>query len=406
MILRAKHLLPMARPPIEDGAVVVEGDTVVAAGPTKEIQASHAGEVRDLGEVVLLPGLINAHCHLDYTDMVGEVGWRGSFIDWILRLVEAKKSRSDEQYLAAIQSGITRLLKSGTTTVVNFECFPSLIDQLPPTPLRIWWCLELIDVNRAWPVEDIVQEALKIIAAHQNVPGGFGLAPHAPYTASGALYRLSNWCSRERNLLVTTHLAESEQEDDMFRRGAGPMYDYFRRAGRDMSDCKRVGPAQLLSELGVLGPHCLAAHANCLAPLDVTLLKQSGTHVVHCPKSHRFFNQPAPLLSAFWANDINVCLGTDSLASNDTLDLFAEMKMLTRTYPQLEAEKILSMATVCGAQALNLSDKLGRTVPGAWADLIAVPLNGDVDPYEAVVYAEKPVCFSMIGGKVVHDEKL
>ncbi|MGD0649879.1 MAG: amidohydrolase family protein [Verrucomicrobiia bacterium] len=407
MILRAKFVLPMVQPPIEDGAVVVEGDTVLAVGPAKDIQTGYGGEVRDLGEVVLLPGLINAHCHLDYTDMVHEVEWRGSFIEWILQLVALKQLRSDKQYLAAIQSGMTQLLKSGTTSVVNIECFPPLIDQLPPAQLRIWWCMELIDFNRPDPAKDIAQQALEVIAARQNILGGFGLAPHAPYTVSGDLYRLAGQHTRARNILLTTHLAESEQEDDMFRHGTGPMYDYFLRAGRDMSDCRRVGPVQLLSELTVLAPNCLAAHANYLTPLDVTLLKQSGAHVVHCPKSYRFFNRPTPLLSVFWQNDINVCLGTDSLVSNDTLDMFAEMQTLTREFPRVSAEKVLSMATVCGAKALNLSDKLGKIAADAWADLIAVPLDGArVDPYEAVVYAETPVCFSMIGGKVVHDAEV
>jgi aminodeoxyfutalosine deaminase len=356
--------------------------------------------------VVLSPGLINAHCHLDYTDMVHEVECRGSFIEWILQLVALKQLRSDKQYLAAIQSGMTQLLKSGTTSVINIACFPPLIDQLPPSQLRIWWCMELIDFNRSDSAKDIVRQALEVIAAHQNVHGGFGLAPHAPYTVSGDLYRLAGQHTRARNILLTTHLAESEQEDDMFRRGNGPMYDYFLRAGRDMNDCRRVGPVQLLSEAGVLGPNCLVAHANCLTPLDVTLLKQSGTHIVHCPKSHRFFNRSTPLLSVFWQNNINVCLGTDSLASNDTLDMFAEMQALTREFPRLSADKVFAMATVCGAKALNLSDRLGKIAPGAWADLIAVPLDGEgVDPYEAVVFAENPVCFSMVGGRVAHNEK-
>jgi cytosine/adenosine deaminase-related metal-dependent hydrolase len=338
--------------------------------------------------------------------MVHEVEWRGSFIEWILQLVALKQLRSDKQYLAAIQSGMMQLLKSGTTSVINIECFPPLIDQLPPSRLRTWWCMELIDFNRPDPAKDIAQRAIEVIAAHQSVHGGFCLAPHAPYTVSGDLYRLAGQHARARNILLTTHLAESEEEDDMFRRGTGPMYDYFLRSGRDMSDCRRVGPVQLLSELTVLAPNCLAAHANYLTPLDVTLLKQSGTHVVYCPKSHRFFNRPTPLLGVFWQNDINVCLGTDSLVSNDTLDMFAEMQTLTREFPQLSAEKVLAMATVWGAKALNLSDKLGKIAPGAWADLIAVPLEGEgVDPYEAVVFAEKPVCFSMVGGKVAHDEK-
>src|ERR1041385_5739586 len=144
MILRAKLVVPMSQPPINDGAVVVDGDMVVAVGPVKDIRAQHAGDVRDLGEVALAPGLINAHCHLDYSDMVNEVKWRGSFIEWLLDLLVAKQQRSEPQFLAAIQSGLEKLVKSGTTTVVNIESFPTLIDRVGPTPLRVCWCLELI----------------------------------------------------------------------------------------------------------------------------------------------------------------------------------------------------------------------------------------------------------------------
>jgi cytosine/adenosine deaminase-related metal-dependent hydrolase len=407
MILRARLVVPMSQPPIEDGAIVIENDQIIAIGPTTDIRAQHAGAMRDLGEVAVSPGLINAHCHLDYSDMLDEVEWRGSFIEWILQLVALKRLRSEKQYRAAIQSGIAQLVRSGTTTVVNIECFPGLIESVLPSPLRIWWCLELIDFNPTEPsnLEDLMQQALEGISKQQDLPGGWGLAPHAPYTVSAALYRHAAQVSREMKILFTTHLAESEQEDDMFRRGTGPMYDYFSRAGRSMGDCKRMGTVQLLSEYGVLGPNCLAAHANCLAPPDIARLKETGTHVVHCPKSHRFFNRDTPLLGLLWRDGINVCLGTDSLASNDTLDMFAEMRTLARMFPGLSAERLLSMATVCGAKALNLGDKLGKLAVGAWADLIAVPLGGEgMDSYEAVVFAEKPVCFSMMGGKVVFDE--
>jgi cytosine/adenosine deaminase-related metal-dependent hydrolase len=390
----------MSQPPINDGAVVVDGDMIVAVGPVKDIRAQHAGDVRDLGEVALAPGLINAHCHLDYTDMVNEVEWRGSFIEWILQLTAVKKLHSEKQYLAGINSGIEQLLKSGTTTVVNIESFPSLIDQIDETPLRVFWCLELMDFNRTDAPYDIAQEALEFIAARPN--GSFALSPHAPYTVSAELYRLSGQHAKARNILLTTHLAESQEEDDMIRRGSGHMYDYFLRAGRDMGDCKRLGPAQLLDEYGALGPNCLAAHANCLTPLDVKLLAETGTHVTHCPKTHRFFNRGTPMLPSLQQQGVNVCLGTDSLASNDTLNMFAEMQTLAHIFPRVAAEEILTMATLNAARALNHGEKLGRIAPGAWADLIAVPLEVEpADPYEAVVFAEQPVNFSMIGGRVV-----
>lgn len=408
MILRAKQVLPMKAPPIEDGAVVVEGDAIVAVGPAKEISATNTGEVRDLGEVVLLPGLINAHCHLDYTDMVGEVAWNGNFMEWILQLVAAKTLHSDKQFVAAISHGLSQLARSGTTSVVNIESFPVLLNEIPPPSIRVWWCLELIDFSRKEAPREVVEAALKFIREHADNSGQFTLSPHAPYTASAELYRLCGDAARALRVPLTTHVAESAEEEDMFRRGIGPMFDYFRRAGRDMSDCKRVGVVQLLDELGVLGPNCIAAHCNKLTPPEIIQLQRSGTHVVHCPNSHRFFARGTPLLSALWEKQVNVCLGTDSMSSNSTgaeLSMFSEMQTMTRVFPRMPAQQILEMATVCGAKALNLSGKIGELSPGAWADLIAVPIDaGNVDPYEAVVYAEKPITFSMVGGKETHNE--
>jgi cytosine/adenosine deaminase-related metal-dependent hydrolase len=234
--------------------------------------------------------------------------------------------------------------------------------------------------------------------------GGFGLSPHAPYTAGELLYRFAAHHARAANILLTTHLAESVEEDEMFRFGIGPMYEYLKRSGRDMGDCKRTGPVPLLSERGVLGKNCLAVHANFLTAADVRMLAETGTHIVHCPKSHRFFGRQLPLLAGWREQGINVCLGTDSLASNDKLDMFAEMQTLAHVFPRMTPEEILSLATVNPAKALNRADKLGKIAPGAWADLIAVPLaEGMTEPYEAVVFSENPVCFVMVGGKVLHE---
>jgi len=405
MIIRARFVLPMGQPPIDDGAVVVEGDKITAVGKTSEIRAAHTGEVRDLGERVLAPGLINSHCHLDYTRLRGEVEWHGSFTAWILQLVVAKQLHPEKEFAGGIQRGLDMLARSGTTTVVNIESFPGLIEQILPTKLRVWWCLELIDLNRTDEAKSVAEGALEFIAAHPNVRGGFGLSPHAPYTASGELYRLSAQYAHGRNIPLTTHVAESQEEDDMIRRGTGQMYDYFLRAGRDMSDCKRAGPVQLLSEYGVLGHNCIAAHANCLTPLDITLLKQTGTHVVHCPKTHRFFHRDMPFFQTMKEQGINVCLGTDSMASNDSLNMLEEMQQMAQVFPRLSADELLEMATVNAAKALNQTGKLGRIAPGAWADLIAAPLEGGgVDPYESIVFANKSVSFSMVGGEVLFDE--
>ena len=375
MRLKAKWVLPVSDPPIKNGVVEITKNTITAVRTDGNIDI-------DLGDAVLLPGLINAHCHFDYTNFSGRVPYRGSFSGWIHDVVALKAQQTRADFSIGIQSGITLSLQAGTTTAVNIVCFPELISQLPPTPLRIIWCPELIDLTHC--IVDLPE-------------AGAGLSPHAPYTASATLYR---HCAKTGRFL-TTHLAESIEEDEMFRWGRGTLYEACRGWGRLMSDCGHRGPVELLQSYGVLGAHCLAVHANCLSETDVKILAQSGTSVVHCPKTHRFFGRTtAPVMQLLQAG-VNVCLGTDSLASNNTLDLFAEMRELAEAFPQLLPEQILRFVTTHAARALNESNRLGQIKAGAVADLIAVPVGGHTDPYAAVVRADHPVLFVMIDGKVI-----
>jgi cytosine/adenosine deaminase-related metal-dependent hydrolase len=312
--------------------------------------------------------------------MRGQVPWRGRFADWLKAITELKRQWTPKQFRASIERGVRQAIQTGTTTLLDIACVPEL---LPETPLRLLCFPELMDLGRPlpeWPSR------------------ADGLAPHALYTASPRLYRK---CVAS-GLPVTTHLAETPEEEEMFRWGRGPLCDWLRELGRDMSDCQRTGPVELAHELGVLGPRCLAAHMNCLTAHETELVRASGTHVVHCPRTHRFFQRARFPLETYRQRGVNVCLGTDSLASNDSLDMRAEMQELARVFPQLSAEEILAMATVHAAKALHRADRLGTLTPGASADLIALPLDGPVaDPYEAVVFAERPPVFSMIRGKVM-----
>ena len=376
MRLAAKWVLPMVGAPIENGVVEIIGNTITAVG-----RCCGAVDL-NLGDVVLLPGLINAHCHFDYTRFVDRVPYRGSFTEWIRDIVALKAQTTPSEFSDGIQAGIKLALQTGTTTVVNVESYPELITEIPPTPLRVIWCPELIDLHH-------IIRKLPLVGA--------GLSPHAPYTASGALYRQCAQTGR----LITTHVAESIEEDEMFRQGRGALYDACRSLGRPMADCGHRGPVELLSSYGVLGNNCLAVHANCLSDTDVQLLAVTGTSVVHCPNTHRFFRRATPPLEKLLQAGVNVCLGTDSLASNRSLNLFLEMRELARVFPQLLPAQILALATTHAARALRLSDRFGLISVGATADLIAVPGCGHADPYAAVVFAEKQVTFMLIDGKVV-----
>jgi cytosine/adenosine deaminase-related metal-dependent hydrolase len=380
----------------------VEGNAIAAVGPWDELRARE-GEVFELGESVLMPGLVNAHCHLDFTMMRRAISPQRSFTAWIRRINALKRSLSDDDYLAAIATGFTELRKWGTTTVANIESFPELLLRMPPPPIRAWWFFEMIDVRHRETSEDTMAGALSFFAEREGWIGGFGLSPHAPYTASASLFELTSKAAEDLHMPVTTHVAESREEWEMFRHGRGELHDFMLKLGRWMHDCQHERtPLAHLASSAALTDRWLLAHMNELDEGDFAWLerrpKAARPSVVHCPGSHRYFRHaPFPLARLLEAG-VNVCLGTDSLASTDSLSMFDEMRQLARRHPWLHAEEILRMATINGAKAMGLA--AGKIEPGALADLITVPYAGDpTGVYEAVLAHAKPVAWMMVNGQ-------
>ncbi len=391
MILRARVVVTMEGAPIENGAVVVSGDRIVEVGRWPEVRARWGGEeVHDLGEVALLPGLINAHCHLDYTGMRGRLPRGLPFPQWIRAINALKASWSEEDYLRSITEGCTEAARFGTTTIANLEAFPELISQLPTLPMRLWWFAELIDLRGGIDVEKVLS----------LLPAPCGLAPHAPYTASAELYR----ATAAAGVLATTHLAESREEMAMFREGRGEMFEFLRELGRPMGDCARaLTPLAHLLELGVLDERWIVAHVNELTDDDLRLLEAAPRfHVAHCPRSHAFFGHTRFRFGDLRARGFNICLATDSLASNDDLSLFAEMREFRQQQPAISAREILAMVTTHPARALQSGAVLGRIAPGSYADLIVVPTEATAadDVFESAVEFRGEVPWRMLRGEV------
>src|ERR1700730_17493637 len=168
MIVRARLILTMNGPPIENGAVAIEGNRVVDIGLFNEVKARNSAEVVDLGEQALLPGLINAHCHLDYTCLRGKIPRQKSFTDWI-RAINAEKSKlSPQDYVASINEGFAEAKQFGTTTIANLTAFPELIRQIPDTPIRTWWFAELIDVRSPNRTNELFDSAIESLKPAQN----------------------------------------------------------------------------------------------------------------------------------------------------------------------------------------------------------------------------------------------
>ncbi len=408
LLLRARIVAPVSRPPIHDGAVVVSGERIVAVGPSRDLAPRFSGKTLDLGEVVLLPGLINAHCHLDYTHMAGQFPPPQRFTDWIKLITSTKAEWAYSEFAASWLAGAKMLLRTGTTTAGDIENVPELLPEVwQATPLRVVSFLEMTGIRSRRAPKEILQEAARCIDA---LPAGrcrAGLSPHAPYSTMPELVRLSAQRARRRKWPVAIHLAESAQEFEMFMDGKGEMFDWLRRSQRDMSDCGKWSPVQHLERCGALGDNLLAIHVNYLAEKDAALLARRRVNIVHCPRSHSYFRHDPFPLRALSRPGINLCLGTDSLASvlkmrRETieLNLFEETRAFADNHPNVAPKRILQMVTINAAQALGLKGQAGELSPKAFADLIAVPFTGKTaQVYDAVLHHAGKVAVSMIDGQ-------
>lgn len=429
MIIRARIILPVSRPQIEDGAIHVAQNRILSAGRWRDLK-SIEDKVFDLGDAIVCPGLINAHCHLDYTNMAGMIPPPKSFSSWIKAMLALKSQWSYSEYAQSWINGAKMLLRTGTTTVADIEAVPELLpDVWSATPLRVKSLLELTGVKSRCSAAEIVSEAAHRIDSLAYARNTAGLSPHALYSTSPELLKRSAEMAREKDWLLSTHVAESEDEFEMFANRRGPLFDWL-KTQRDNSDCGGISPVEQLARQGMLSDNFLAVHANYISKSDAVLLGKHHCSVVHCPSSHEYFGHkkfPHKMLSHA---GVNICLGTDSLASvrsarggtgvppvranenataNKThgrdaratleLNLFSEMQSFAKANPDVPAEKILQMATINGARALRMQKQIGELTPNGFADLIALPFSGKIfEAHEAVLQQKGKVSASIIDG--------
>jgi cytosine/adenosine deaminase-related metal-dependent hydrolase len=255
--------------------------------------------------------------------------------------------------------------------------------------------------------DQILNDSLRNIQSLRHDRCRAGLSPHAPYSTTPRLLRRSAAAARKLDLLVATHVAESATEVEMFQHGRGEMFEWLERNERDMSDCNGVSPVQHLARQRLLGSHLLAVHLNYLAPGDARLLAKKNVSVVHCPRSHNYFkHQPFPYRPLANAG-VNICLGTDSLATvrlprrgQPELNLFREMQAFANQHLTVPEHKIVRLATLNAARALGMAGQIGELNRNAFADLIALPFTRKrSEIHEAVIYFSGHLTASMIGGE-------
>ncbi len=408
----ARWVLPMDGPPIEHGEVVIE-DGLIAA-----VRASQ-GAGRDFGEAVLLPGLVNAHTHLEYTALRGFLE-DVPFFPWVRALYAAKMSRDADDWLWSARLGALESLAAGTTTIGDNTDAGVTLAVAVESGLRAVIFQEVFGIDPRQPVPEIMADLQAKIAAHRRLASArvrVGVSPHALYTVRPELMAALNLYIAEERLPTSIHVAESGAESELTEHGTGEFAEMFARRGIPWA-APRVTPTRYAADLGALGPYSLAVHCVHQTPDDITLLARCGASVVHCPKSNAKLGAGlAPLADWLNTDGLRVALGTDSAVSNNTLDLWEEMRfalLMQRAVREdvgaVTAAQVLRMATLGGAEALGLADVTGSLTPGKRADLIAVRLDSPhaapaTDPYAALVYAARAadVCLTIVDGEVLYD---
>ncbi len=389
----ARWVVPVSAPPIRDATVVEHEGKIVYVGPRA---GAPPGPDHELGEAILLPGLINAHTHLELTLFRGLLD-AVPFREWIARLQGAKAAvMTRDRFFDAARLGIVEGLRAGITTYADTCDSGVALDAMRQLGVR---GIMYQEVFCPWPdaarVRDAAADLRAKLAALEPLETDLvrlGISPHAPYTVSDPLFALAARAGRP----LAVHIAESDAESRLVRDGTGPFADALLARGIPVAPRAR-SPIALLRALGVLDAHPLLIHAVNVDATDIEAIAASHASVVHCPISNAKLGHGIAPVAELMAAGITVALGSDSMASNDRMDLLEESRAAAlaqrarRTCPgALSGRDALTLATLGGARALGLESRVGSLEAGKDADLAAFSLPpgfGGGDPETALVFA-------------------
>ena len=402
-LISARWVLPMTpnSAVLDHHSIAISGTRIVDVCPAETArQRYRATETKDLGDQLLMPGLINAHGHAAMTLLRG-LGNDLPLMEWLQEHMWPAEARFvDESFVAdGTQLAIAEMLRTGTTCFSDMYFFPDTIAETAQNHgMRVQACSPILDFPTNWGSgpEDYIQKALALNDRMRNsnlVTVAFG--PHAPYTVSDEPLKQIATLAEEVDLPVQIHVHET----------AGEIDDHINSHG--------LRPTRRLAELGLMSPRTQCVHMTQVDEHDLNLLTETGAHVLHCPEANMKLASGACPVRTLLDAGVNLALGTDGAASNNNLDLFGEMqsaallaKLTSMDASAAGASDILRMATINGARALGIDDRVGTLEPGKQADLIAVNL-GDIlaqpvyDPLAHLVYntSGRQVTHSWIAGE-------
>ncbi|HET6863539.1 MAG TPA: amidohydrolase family protein [Pyrinomonadaceae bacterium] len=422
-IYAARWLLPVASQAVEDGALVVEGSKIVGVGSrAKLLKLFPESSVQDLGNAIILPGLVNAHSHLELTAMRGYLeDEETNFFSWLRKLTLARLNlmTEDDIEVSALW-GACEAARAGVTAVGDASDAGRLsMKALQSVGLRGIVFQESFGPDANLAKENFVTLQAKVdqLLASQTELVRVGVSPHSPYTVSGPQLELIADFALSEKLPLMIHAAESAAEESLIKDGTGLFAEGLQKRNI-VWDIPGMSPIQYLKERGILETKALLAHCIRVDQHDLEAISADGASIAHCPKSNAKLGHGFARLSAFLQNGINVGIGSDSVASNNTCDILEETRfaaLLSRavgsgdnTQSRVSNPELLHLATSGGARCLGLN-KVGPLQPGADADFIAVSVDGTqqtpmYDPAATLLFSSsgRDVVLTVVAGREIY----
>ena len=386
----ADWILPIADVPIGRGAVTLEDGRIVS------VAVRDGSEDRALGRVAVLPGLVNAHTHLELSYLHHRIPPAPSFLEWVRPMLAARAERAqtdEAAILGAARKAIQYARATGTALIGDVTNTLAAVALLREARMSACVFHELLGFA-GQNADAQVRSARAAIDALASDDVRLSLAPHAPYSVAPALFGAIRRDLDEHDPAVSTvHLGESPEEVEFLLKGTGPWRSLLEQIGVWNADWQapKCSPVDYLADMGFLTGSVLAIHGVQFEGTDLDRLRTLGITLVSCPRSNRYVGVGSPPLEAFYAMDVDVALGTDSLASVDDLNMFSELAEARRIAPKVPARALLRSATLTGATALGFGDAFGSIEPGKRAALIAVRVpDGVTDVEEYLVSGVDP----------------